>query len=386
MTNLRENNKKEKINVLVLLLSLNVGGTERHMINLATHLNREKFNLVICCLYDLGSLGKQFVKRDERTKVYSDLIRNKFDLCGIYKIYRIMKNERIHILYTINSPLTQLWGTVLFKMSAIDAYITRVATTKPRLHGKRRRIVNRIMIPLVDKVIAQADIHKKYLTEFEGIGKNKIEVIYNGVELERFNAETDRLKLRESIGIGRSDPIIGIVARLAPEKGHDVLLKSAKRVVNEYPSARFLIIGDGEERQKLQQITFQLGIESNVIFLGERNDIPSMLAILDIAVLSSQQIVETVSNAILEYMAAGKPVVATNAGSTADLVDNGNTGYLISCGDHEALADSILKLLKDRELAKKMGEAGRERIKEKFTIQKMTARYEALFLDCLKKK
>ena len=375
----------EKINILFLILSLNVGGTEKHVLNLVSHINRIKYNPVICCLFELGELGEQYVNNEEGILVYSNLIKSKYDLSGIYRGLQIIRNENIHILYTINSPLTQLWGTILSKLAGTDAFITRVATTKPRYHAERRMIANKIMLPFVDKIIAQADTHKEYLIRFEGIKKDKIEVVYNGVELEKFHVETDILKLKESMGIGGSDPVIGIVARLAPEKGHDVLLKAAKKVVNEFSLARFLIIGDGEEKQKLQQLTSKLGIESNVSFLGVRKDIPIMLSIMDIAVLSSKQIVETVSNAILEYMAAGKPVVATNAGSTVDLVDNGKTGFLISCGDHEAMADSILKLLGDRDLASKMGKAGREKIKEKFTVQQMISKYESLFMNCLKK-
>ncbi len=372
-----------KINILFLVLSLDVGGTERHIINLATHLNRDKFNLIICCFHDLGSIGKQFVSNKDGTSVYSGLIRSKYDLSGILRIYQIIKKEKIHILYTINSPLTQLWGTLLAKLSGIDVFITRVTITKPLFHGKRRKIINRLMLPFVSKVIAQADIHKEYLIEEDGIRKEKIEVVYNGVDLDKFSEPVDVTEFRQSLGIGVSDPVIGILARLSPEKGHPVFLMAAKKIVTEFPDTRFLIVGDGKEREKLESLAGELDIESNVNFLGSRKDIPRILSIIDIAVLSSN--IETVSNAVLEYMAASRPVIATNAGSTANLVDDGKTGFLISCGDYEALAAAALTLLRDRQRAREMGEKGRERVRDNFTISKMTASYESLFLDLMQR-
>ncbi|MEK0337809.1 MAG: glycosyltransferase, partial [Nitrosopumilus sp.] len=177
---------------------------------------------------------------------------------------------------------------------------------------------------------------------------------------------------------------IGIVARLSIEKGHLVFLKAAKKIINDFYHAHFLIVGDGKERKKLEEITQELEIQSNVHFLGIRSDIPQIISLFDVAVLTSNPVVETFSNAILEYMAASKPVVATNVGSTSELVIDGETGFLIPFNDSDTLANAILRLLKDGGLAKKMGEVGREKIKERFTVQKMIAKYESLFADLVK--
>lgn len=374
----------KRINILFLLLSLNVGGTEKHIYDLVLNLKKEKFNPLVCCLYDLGSIGVRLVNNTEGVKVYHNLIRNKWDMAGIWKLIGILKNENIHILYTINSPLTQFWGTILVKFTGVAALVTRVAATKPIFHGKRRKIVNKLMLRFVDKVIAQANSHKEYLISHEGFQPWKVEVIYNGVELKNFTSPINMLSIRRALGIPADALVIGIVARLRPEKGHLIFLQAARKIINVLPQSHFLIVGDGKERKKLEEITQELEIQSNVHFLGIRSDIPQIISLFDVAVLTSNPVVETFSNAILEYMAASKPVVATNVGSTSELVIDGETGFLIPFNDSDTLANAILRLLKDGGLAKKMGEVGREKIKERFTVQKMIAKYESLFADLVK--
>jgi len=366
---------------MFLMLSLNVGGTEKHVYNLISNLNREKFNPVICCLYDLGTIGTTLM--NEGFNVYHNLMRNKLDISGVWKFMRILRDKDIHILYTINTSLTQFWGTICAKFTKVYACITRVTVTNQPFHRKRRMIVNKIMLPFVDKIIAQAYSHKDYLIHIEGFNSEKIEVIYNGVNLEEFDKPVDKLALRQKIGIPMGVPVIGIVARLAPEKGHDIFLKAVKKIINVFPQTHFLIVGDGKERKKLEEITHELAIQSNVHFMGIIKDIPQIVSLFDVAVLSSNPVGETVSNAILEYMAASKPVVATNVGSISELVINGETGFLIPCGNSDALADAILRLLKDENLARRLGKAGKGKIEEKFTVQGMVAKYESLFSDLM---
>lgn len=372
----------KRINILFLLLSLNVGGTEKHIYDLVLNLKKEKFNPMVCCLYDLGSIGVRLVNNTKGVKIYHNLIRNKWDIAGIWKLIGILRNENIHILYTINSPLTQFWGTILVKFTGVAALVTRVAATKPTFHGKRRKIINKLMLRFVDKIIAQANSHKEYLISHEDFQPWKVEVIYNGVELENFKRPVDMFGMRRALDVPADALIIGIVARLMPEKGHLIFLRAARKIINVFPQSHFLIAGDGKEKERLEKTTLELGIQSNVHFLGTIENIPQVVSLFNVAILTSS--LETFSNAVLEYMAASKPVVATNVGSMSELVIDGETGFLIPLSDSDTLANAILRLLKDWSLAKKMGEAGREKIKEKFTIQKMIAKYESLFADLVK--
>lgn len=369
------------------MCSLNVGGTEKHIHDLVSNADRQKFNFVIICLYELGGIGK--VLKEYGIKVYHNVLRNKLDIFGVWKLNRIIRNEKADILFIVHTPLTLFWGVICSKINNIKATLTRSPTflsgspaSNPLSHFNKRKIINYFILNFVDKIIAQAYSHREYLLKDERADLDRIVVINNGLDLEHFNNSGDTLTLKKAIGIPSNVQVVGIVARLEPLKGHDMFLKAAKKIIGSLPQTHFLVVGDGIERKNLEQMCKELLIEKNVHFVGIIKYVPQIVQLFDVGVLSSRR--ETFSNAILEYMAASKPVVATNVGGTAEIVIDGETGYLVSSGDHEALSDALIKLLRDRNLAKKMGEAGRERVKEKFTIQNMINRYESLFMNLLK--
>lgn len=371
---------KMRVNILFLMLSLNMGGTEKHVFDLISNLNREKFNPSVCCLYDLGPIGTKLSNLG--FQVYHNLMRSKWDVSILWKLPRIFSSEKIHILYTVNSPLPQFLGSVLSKIFGVGINITRAATTGPVYHRKRRKIINKMILPLVDKVIAQADSHKEFLVNTEGFRHEKIKVIYNGIDLKRFDEAVDVNAYKKTLRVPPGAPLVGIVARLSPEKELHIFLRAAKKIISVVPHVHFLIVGDGEERKKLEIIAHELKIPSNVHFLGTRVDIPQIVSLFDIGVLTSNR--EAFPNVILEYMAASKPVVATDVGSASEIVIDGKSGYVVPYGDSEAVADAILRLLRDRSLAREMGDAGRKAVEKKFTIQTMMVKYESLFLDSVK--
>ena len=372
----------KKKNILFLMMSLNVGGTEKHVFDLISHLNEEKFNPVICCIYNLGQIGMKLSKNKKGIKIYKDIARNKWDISCLWKLFNIIKKENIDILYTIDTPLSQFWGSISAKFGGVTANITRVSMTNPTFHAGRRKLINRIMMPSVDKVIAQAYSQKEYLVNIEKIDAEKIEVIHNGVDLIKFRKSKDELALKESIGIPEDARVVGMVARLSSEKGYPVFLNTAKIILNKMPDVHFLIVGDGVEKENLKKITGRLQIESNIHFLGTVENVPQVVSIFDVAVMSSD--FDTFSNSILEYMAMSKPVVATNVGSFFEVVRQDVNGYLLQPGDPEGLAESVLKLLDDKNLAVQLGKAGRKIVEEEFSIQKMVETYEVLFEGVVK--
>lgn len=373
----------QKIKIVILTCSLNVGGAEKHIHDLVLNSDRQKFNFVIICLYEAGAIGEALSK-DSGIKVYNDVMSNKFDIFGAWQLSRIIKNESADILFMIHTPPTLFWGILCAKINKIKATLTRSPTTNPIAHVKRRKIVNYFMLGFVDKIIAQAYSQGEHHIKHESADPSKIVVINNGVDLERFSNPGETSTLKQAMGIPSNVQVVGIVARLEPQKGLPVFLKAAKNIIDSLPQTHFFIVGDGGERKKLEQLCKELLIEKNVYFSGMVKDVSQIVSLFDVGVLSSRPVGETFSNAILEYMAASKPVVATNVGSIAEIVVDGETGYLVPSGDPEALSDALIKLLKNEDLAKKMGEAGRERVKEKFTIQKMIDKYETLFLSLKK--
>jgi len=160
-------------------------------------------------------------------------------------------------------------------------------------------------------------------------------------------------------------------------KGHRYFMEAAKSVLEKVPDVEFLLIGDGPLRSKYEEMARSLGVEKKVCFLGRRNDIPSILSVLSVSVLSS--ISEGLSNVVLESMAAGRPVVATRVGGNPELVINGTTGYLVPPADSEALTEAVVALLKNPAKARSMGVAGKKLVEEKFTVEAMVKGYENLY-------
>jgi glycosyltransferase involved in cell wall biosynthesis len=292
---------------------------------------------------------------------------------------RLLRKERVKVLYIINQPMTQFWGTWCALLARVPVRVSTIGSTGKLSRVHRRLWINRLTFRFMSRVRALSQMHKAYLIEQEGIAAEKIEIIPNGVDLGRFSINGDPRELRASLGLVDSQPVVGIVAMLRPEKAHEVFLRAAARVLERVPETQFLVVGDGPERRRLEALAMTLGIDGRVRFLGARQDVAALVRTFDVGVLSSRPVVETLSNAVLEYMAAGKPVVATRVGSLPELIEEGQTGFFVEPGDWEALADRIVRLLQDRDLAERMGMAGRERVRRCYALEGMVHQHEALF-------
>lgn len=209
----------------------------------------------------------------------------------------------------------------------------------------------------------------------------KIEVIYNGIDTDKFDPAQQYSDIRGELNIDSKTPLVGVIGNLIDRKGQDIFIRSAKGVLKNIPEAKFLIIGDGELRGDLINLTKDLEISKNVIFTGKRTDIPNMLSSLDVVVQPSI-CPEACSRVILESMAMAKPLIATAVGGNTELIDS-HTGVLIPESDHLSMASSIIQLLKDRDNSKSMGKKARIRAKEKFDIKHNVKKIEQLYKDIL---
>jgi glycosyltransferase involved in cell wall biosynthesis len=201
-------------------------------------------------------------------------------------------------------------------------------------------------------------------------------VIPNGVDTQRFAPFAESASIRQELGIGPTDPIVGIVAALRLEKNHELFLEMAARVRRELPTAKFIVIGDGPCRAALEQRARELEITANVLFLGSRNDVPRVLSAIDVFALTSH--IEANPVSILEAMSIGKPVVATDVGSVHETVAEGQTGFLVTPGDAYQFADRVLRLLNDPLRARTMGAAARAAVVDRWSIEAMVSGYERL--------
>ncbi|NIN68386.1 MAG: glycosyltransferase [Anaerolineae bacterium] len=360
--------------ILFLASSLPVGGAERQLQTLVRNLRRDRFEPIICCARTPGAVGEEL--RSDGFVVHSDLIRGRYDLSLVFRLLRLINKEAIDLLYVRNELNVTVCATLASLLSRVPIVVGVHATSRLR---RRRRVAlaNKVLMPFIDRFVAVAQAHKSYLVRREGLDPNKIVVIHNGVDGHRFEG-APAASLREELDIPPNATTAGIVAVLRPEKAHEVFLEAVARVYQSFPSAYFLIVGDGPERERLEKMSERLGIESRVRFCGHRADVASVLADIDVVLLSSDPVVETFPMALLEAMAAGKPVVATRVGSVPEMVVDGVTGYLVPPRSPEAMAHQMLHLLADGELRAEMGAAGRQRVNMRFTTKRMVAETEQL--------
>lgn len=202
-------------------------------------------------------------------------------------------------------------------------------------------------------------------------------VVHNGVDLGKFNSNLEGDGIRQEFSIPGEDKVVTIVGRLDGWKGHRFFLEAAQKVTTQFNASKFLVVGDGALRNELEALSKDLGIESNVLFCGSRNDIPEILAASDILVSASLD--EGFGRVVIEAMAMAKPVVGTRSGGVPEIVMDGETGILVEPENSEDLAQAIRSLLADPERASEMGVAGLNRVKNSFSLEKHTREIEEIY-------
>jgi glycosyltransferase involved in cell wall biosynthesis len=304
-------------------------------------------------------------------------------LTTVRRIKNLVRHESAALIHA-NTPRTNLMGAMAAKLARIP-----IIWHERTLLNEGMIDIDRIFSPLADKIICNSEAIRR---RFSSTGKfaEKTLAILNGVDLAEFNPGVGGRDIRREFNVNDSTPVVGIISRLWPDKGHRDFIKAAARVLEEIPRVCFVVVGDFESpeyaahKRELDELISSLGLEGEIIFLGFRSDIPRVMAGLDIVVLPSE--VEGCARVLLEAMAMQKPVVATDSGGTPEVVADGRTGILVPPKDPARLADALLRLLSDRELAIKMGRQGRIRVEELFSINKNLAATMAVYEELLGKK
>ena len=358
------------LRVMFMLTDMRVGGAEMLTANIIRRLNRERFAPELCCLKERGPLGETLV---DEIPVHANLLAGKYDLRVWPRLVRLLRHRRIDAVITVGAGDKMFWGRLAARREGIPVVISALHSTGwPDGVGR----LNRLLTPITDAFIAVAPAHGRFLIEHEHFPAGKVSVIPNGVDTVRFAPISDVSSIRDKLGIKRTDPVVGIVAALRPEKNHELFLEMARRVSHQLPNARFLVVGDGPCRAALQQLAQQLGLSPNVDFLGSRDDVPELLAAMTVFVLTSH--IEANPVSILEAMSAGRTVVATNVGSVSEAVSDNSTGFLVSAGDAASLTQRVLQLLRDPARCRSMGAAARKAVVERWSIESMVGGYERL--------
>jgi glycosyltransferase involved in cell wall biosynthesis len=245
-----------------------------------------------------------------------------------------------------------------------------------RVRSPEDREVLRALTPRMDHLIAVSRAMEQKIAD-ERPSHVPVSLIYNGVDLVRYDHTDPCCTLREEYGLSEASQIVGVVARLEHEKGHPTLLDAWPRVVRRVPNARLLVVGEGSRREELEAQAAALGIAGTVVFTGRRDDVPAVTAALDVAVLPSYR--EAQGLTILEAMALSRPVVASAVGGIPEVIENGRTGLLVPPHDPDALAAAIIHLLTDHAYADMLAKGGHDLVHERFCVELMVQAIEEIY-------
>jgi glycosyltransferase involved in cell wall biosynthesis len=237
--------------------------------------------------------------------------------------------------------------------------------------------IERALARLTHRIVVVGERQRDEIASFGVASRDKLLPIPLGLELDRF-LKPEPGALRRELGLAGDVPLVGIVARLVPIKAHEDFLRAARLVLAERPEARFLIVGDGERRAELEGLVDALGLRGSVTFLGWRRDLERVYADLDVVALASRN--EGSPVALIEALAAARPVVSTAVGGVPEVVVDGQTGLLVPPSEPPALANAIFRLLADREYAQQLGAAGRRHVYPRYSAQRLVDDMQALYL------
>jgi glycosyltransferase involved in cell wall biosynthesis len=252
--------------------------------------------------------------------------------------------------------------------------VSTVHSSRVRSHEDRELL--RQLTPEMDQLIAVSRSIERKIADEHRTGA-PVRLIYNGVDLQRYDHQGGCATLREEYGMEPGSRIVGVVARLEPEKGHQTLIEAWPHVLREVPDAYLLIVGEGSRRDYLEQWAAAHKVAHRVVFTGRRDDIPAVTASLDVAVLPSWREAQGLS--ILEAMAMSRPVVASDVGGIPEMIEDGVTGLLVEHDNPVALAAAITRLLKDRAWAARIAKAGHDLVHERFCIELMVKAIEQIY-------
>ena len=367
------------LRVLHVVDSLNVGGTESQMVEIALRMHAQSKPVQVACLRKTGPLLPLLERAGIPVKEFSPK-KTLLSASGIFQLFRLarwIRREQFDVVHAHD-----LWANLLGVPAAWLARAPRIIASRRDLghlewYTPRRRNILRWILGRADVIVANSAAVKDYLTGVEGLSADRIRVIHNAVDIDRIVAAR---ACREAVfpSLAADARVVIHVANMHSDvKGHPDLIEAAQVVCARLPQTCFVLAGDGQMQPHYEQRVRELGLEANFRFLGPRSDVPELLASADIAVVASRA--EGFPNAVLEALAAGLPVVATNAGGTAEIIEDGRTGLLVAMQNPAALAEALLNVLQDDALRRRLGEAGREMVQRRFRFDRLLEQLENLY-------
>lgn len=365
--------------VLLLVDQLGGGGAERVVVDAATHL-RAHCQVLVCTTRAAGNFA--YVGDLDRAGVPLLRIgrRSRYDLGGLLRLRAAISAYKPDILHS-HKLGSNVWARLLRLTVRVPAVVCHEHTWSYDPRSRSRILVNRLLSPLSDAVIAVSQEDRRKLVEVEGLPAEKVRLIYNGIDFGRVDGGLPREVSRASMGIQDHEMLLVAVGKLQEQKGYPVLLEATAIAVRRAPSLKLVIAGEGPLQAELAMLARQLGIADRVCFLGFVSDIASLLKAADVFAMASY--FEGHPVALLEAMAAGRAVVATSVGGIPEMVRQGETGVLVPPSDPHALASAIAQTASDPSLRVRLGACAAQDVRQRFSIQAAVAQYVALYEELL---
>lgn len=371
-----------KQKVLHLINSFNQGGSERQAVQLIRLLHEtERYQLNIACINREGVLLKEIedLGFKEINEFRLGSFYNRNFVHQLRSLARLLRKNEINIIQTHD-----------FYSNILGMFAATLARTPVRIAAKRetgsmrtnvQSFIERRAFAVANAIVVNADAVKRHLISV-GVPEKKLATIYNGLDIERLtlkqNHSREEILSSFDLPVEKEKRFITIVANLRHHvKDIPTFLRSARKVSEMFSDSVFVIAGEGELMGEMKSLARDLGIEKKVFFIGRCERVPELLSASDVCVLSSKN--EGFSNSILEYMAAAKPVVATDVGGASEAITEGETGFVVGVGDDEKMAAHINSLLEDERKMKVMGERGKERVIKEFSCEAQLEKTEQLY-------
>jgi glycosyltransferase involved in cell wall biosynthesis len=366
--------------IVFVIDSLVVGGAESQMVMLAAELHKHGYNCEVFALRAEGayfetlkSLGipvtnGEFAKGRDRIAL----------LFGVWHLWRCIYKKRPCVVHTY-LPLSNFIGSIVGRLAGASVVITsRRGLGKHQDMESRWKYFDRISNALSSTISVNSKAVATDTLKRDGVDRNKIVCIYNGLSLSRFNLPANTRELmRSKLGLSKSDFAWVKVANLVGYKGHIDLLQAFAEFSNSFSARLFLVGRDRGAQSDIEVMVSKLGIASRVVFLGDRSDVPEILSAMDGYVMASHT--EGFSNAILEAMAARMPIVATNVGGNAEALQDGELGILVEPHNHIALANAMQQIMDNKELRQRLAFAAEQTVREKYSVKSMVDSYLKLY-------
>jgi glycosyltransferase involved in cell wall biosynthesis len=367
---------RSKPHVLTLTDSLGPGGAERVAVELAVRADPTRFQRSLCVTRSEApnrtaqdSIGRL---QAEGVNVLRMNRRSRANLRAWRPLIGYLRSRRVDILHAHKFG-SNAWAAVLGRLLGVPVIVAHEHTWSFEGQPFRKLVDRTIVARGSDVVIAVSEADRRRMIELVGMPANRVVLIPNGIPTP---PAEDGAAVRAELGFGQDVPILALTANLRDQKAIDVMLQAMARLRTTQPQAQLLIVGSGDQT-RLRAEASRLGVADAVTFMGSRADVPKILAASDVGVLSSD--FEGMPLAVLEYMAASLPVVATDVGGVPEIVDHGRSGLLVAPRDPAALAGAIDTVLFDRAMARSMGEAGRARQQREFSVEVMAERVSRLY-------